>query len=298
MEFAHGRANSSRFSAVTESCSVVTSQTGFPDDIPRTDGHFFEIAMKKLRFEVCVETLESARAAEAGGADQIELCAELWMDGITPPADLIEASIRALTIPVRVLIRPRGGDFCYSAEEFDLMRRQIEQVKQAGAAGIAVGILLPDGRVDVARNRELVELARPMEVTFHRAFDETPHRDDALDDVIATGADCLLTSGGEADMVSGAEVIARLRKQAGTRLDVMAGGGLRLDNLAAVVQRTGVTCLHGSLIRKDVQTGPGSPRNEDKAAYKPAVMEDDVREAIRLFHQAHKVGEGTLSTAG
>ena len=178
------------------------------------------------------------------------------------------------------------------------MRRQIEQVKQAGAAGIAVGILLPDKRVDVVRNRELVELARPMEVTFHRAFDETPHMDDALEDVIATGADCLLTSGGKADMVSGAEVIARLRKQAGTRLDVMAGGGLRLDNLADVVQRTGVTCLHGSLIRKDVLTGSGSPRNADKAAYKPTVLEDDVREAVRLFHQAHRLGEGTLSTAG
>ena len=99
-------------------------------------------------------------------------------------------------------------------------------------------------------------------------------------------------------MVSGAGVIARLCKLAGIRLDVMAGGGLRLDNLAAVVQRTGVTCLHGSLIRKEVQTGSGSPRNEGKPAYTPTVLEDDVREAIRLFHQTHQIGEGTLSTAG
>jgi copper homeostasis protein len=252
--------------------------------------------MNTLCFELCVESLESARIGEAGGADRIELCSELWMGGVTPAPDLIAAVIRALAIPVRVLIRPRGGDFCYSAVELDLMRRQIGQAMQAGAAGIAVGVLLPDGRVDVARSRELVELARPMGATFHRAFDETRQMDDALEDVIETGADCLLTSGGAADVVTGAEVIARLHQRAGKRLNVIPGGGLRLDNLTDLVRRTGVTFLHGSLIRKDARSGSGSPGNKDGAASKSVVLEDDVREAIRLFHQAHRA-DGTASTA-
>ncbi|MDE3186464.1 MAG: copper homeostasis protein CutC [Acidobacteriota bacterium] len=250
--------------------------------------------MKTLRFELCVESLESARIAEAGGADRIELCSKLWIGGVTPPLDLIADCVRLLTIPVRVLIRPRGGDFCYAAEEFDRMRRQIEEAKQAGAAGIAVGVLLPDGRVDLARSRELVELARPMGVTFHRAFDETPQMDEALEDVIATGADCLLTSGGAADVVAGAEAIARLHRLAGRRLDVMAGGGLRLDNLMDVVRRTGVTSLHGSLIRRDARSGSSLPRNGDRAP----VLEADVREAVLLFHQAHRALDGEASTAG
>ena len=239
--------------------------------------------MQTLRFELCVESLESARIGEAGGADRVELCSALWMGGVTPPLDLTAATVEALAIPVRVLIRPRGGDFCYSAAEFDRMRQQIEEAKQAGAEGIVVGVLLVDGRVDVARSRELVELARPMGATFHRAFDVTRQMDVALEDVIATGADCLLTSGGAADVAVGAETIARLHKQAGKRIDVMAGGGLRLENVMDVVRRTGVTSLHGSLMRGNAQIGSEVSRMGDRTP----VVEADVREAIRLFHMAH-----------
>ncbi len=244
--------------------------------------------MKMLRFELCVETLSAARVAEAGGADRIELCAGLSVGGVTPCLDLTAAVVKAVAIPVHVLIRPRSGDFNFSEDEFDLMRRQIEEAKRSGAAGAAVGVLLADSRVDITRSRALVELTFPMKATFHRAFDETPNIANALEDVIATGADCLLTSGGEADVLAGAESIARLREQAGERLDVMAGGGLRLDNLAEVVRRTGVSFLHGSLTRRDAGNGTEPPRNERTAMCKPTVLEADVREAVRLFHQEFK----------
>ena len=156
------------------------------------------------------------------------------------------------------------------------MQRQVEQAKQAGAAGVVLGLLRPDCRVEVERSRALVELAHPMKVTFHRAFDTTLDLSEALEAVIETGADCLLTSGGRPDVLTGAEAIRQLRAQAGERLSVMAGGGLRLGNLVEVVQRTGVSLLHGSL------TGE---RENENGAKEPIVSVDDVREAVRLFVQ-------------
>ena len=241
--------------------------------------------MKNFLFELCAESLEAARAAEFGGADRTELCSQLAIGGMTPEFDLIAAAVEALSIPVHVLIRPRGGDFVFSAGEFDQMREQIEQAKRAGVAGIAVGILLPDGRVDVERTRELVSLARPMRVTFHRAFDEAPNLSEALEAVISTGADCLLTSGGAPDVFAGADSLARLFRQAGDRLDVMAGGGLRLTNMVDVVRRTGILCLHGSLTRADASHADNikNARGEQVAHNHQATIEADVREAVRLL---------------
>ena len=233
--------------------------------------------MKALCFEMCVQGPEAAQVAEAGGADRIELCAGLAFGGISPTLDLLAATVNVVSIPVHVLIRPRDGDFNLSAGEFEVVRQQIEGAKKVGAAGVAIGVLFADGRVDVKRSRELVELARPMKATFHRAFDETPNVAVALEDVIATGADCLLTSGGERDVLTGAESIARLREQARERLDVMAGGGLRLRNLSEVVRRTGVRFLHGSLTREHSGLAP--------SALDSSALEADVREAIRLFRR-------------
>jgi copper homeostasis protein len=241
--------------------------------------------MKALCFELCTQTLEAARAAEAGGADRIELCARLSVGGVSPNFDLITATVRTVNIPVHVLIRPRAGDFCFSVAEFELMGRQIEMAKKAGAAGVAVGALLPDGRVDVQRSRELVDLARPMKSTFHRAFDETRDLEEALEDVVSTGASCLLTSGGEKDVLTGARSIARLREQAGERLDLMAGGGLRLHNLGEVVRRSGVSFLHGSLIRKEAGLGSWDLPHEDARTHRSMTLEADVCEAVRLFRQ-------------
>jgi len=244
----------------------------------RQNGFCFTSHMKNFLFELCAESLDSARAAEAGGADRIELCANLRIGGVTPDFNLMSATIEALAIPVHVLIRPRGGDFIYSAEEFVEMRRQVEQAKQAGAAGVVLGVLRADASVDVERSCVLVELAHPMKVTFHRAFDEVPDLSEALEAVIQTGADCLLTSGGQPEVLAGADAIRRLREQAGGRLDLMAGGGLTLANLAEVVRRSGVSYLHGSLTGRCV--------NGKKCfAYGSAVLEDDVRKAVRLLGQ-------------
>ena len=246
---------------------------------------------KAYRFELCAESLEAAQAAQAGGADRLELCTELAISGVTPSRTLLADTLKAVSIPVHVLIRPRGGDFVYSETEFALMRRQIQEAKDLGAAGVAVGILLPNGQVDVLRTRELIELARPMCVTFHRAFDEVASYDEvtnnddrtadveqifgqALEDVIRTGADCLLTSGGAANVLEGAEQIGRLQAQAGDRLEIMAGGGLKLSNLSEVVRISRVTSLHGSLSRARAVT---------PAQNSQSILINDLREAIRML---------------
>lgn len=226
--------------------------------------------MKPILFELCAESLESAQAAQAGGADRIELCEDLAVGGTTPPSALMKETLSAVDIAVHVLIRPRAGDFVFSSDEFDQMLRQIEASKLAGASGIATGILLASGRVDIERTRALIDHARPMDVTFHRAFDETVDLSQALEDVIETGADSLLTSGGAPDVLTGAETIRALSMQAGDRIQIIAGGGLRIDNLARVVRLSGIFCLHGSLSR----------RNGNGAA--PALA-SDVKEAVSLL---------------
>jgi copper homeostasis protein len=245
--------------------------------------------MKTYLFELCVESLKAAQAAEQGGADRIELCDRLDIGGITPDKKLTEATIRALSIPVHVLIRPRGGDFVYSAEEFDQMKKQVQWARQAGAAGVALGVLLADGRIDIIRSRELVELARPMKVTFHRAFDRTPQLGEALEAVISTGADCLLTSGGASNVFAGVEQLRKLVIQAGDRIQIMAGGGLRMASMVEVLRRTGLRCLHGSLTRRN---GECAPENAIKnpADRKAKILEADVRAAMMLLH-GHFVAE-------
>ena len=239
--------------------------------------------MKTFLFELCVETLHAAKAAERGGADRIELCSRLDIGGGTPDHGVTKAIIEALSIPVHVLIRPRGGDFAYSGSEFDLMRQQVGQAKSAGAGGVALGVLAANGRVDLERSRELVELARPMKVTFHRAFDETPEQGSTLEAVIETGADCLLTSGGAPDVLRGAESIARLVLQAGDRIRIMAGGGLKLASMGQLLERTGVCYLHGSLTRR-VETRNGKIANGHTAAGAADILEADVRAAVELLH--------------
>jgi copper homeostasis protein len=246
----------------------VGGEPGFYMACPKIDPRF---CTRKALFELCADSLEAAKTAQAGGADRLELCEDLAISGVTPNNALLAATLEGVSIPVHVLIRPRGGNFVFSHAEFSLMRSQIEHAKASGAAGVAIGVLLPDGRVDVERTRELTELARPMNITFHRAFDETVNLEEALEDVIRTGADWLLTSGGAPNVLEGAERIGRLQVQAGDRLELMAGGGLRLTNLSEVVRRSRVTCLHGSLSRA---------RNSSSGK---SVFEEDVREAIRLL---------------
>jgi copper homeostasis protein len=234
--------------------------------------------MKTFLFELCAESLQAAQAADRGGADRIELCIRLDLGGITPSEQLIAATVQALSIPVHVLIRPRGGNFVYSAWEFDQMLEQVQCAREAGAAGVALGVLQADSRIDVDRSRKLAELAHPMNVTFHRAFDRAPDLGEALEAVIETGANCLLTSGGAPDVLTGAEQLGKLVKQAGGRIQIMAGGGLKLASMAEVLQRTGLHCLHGSLTRRAGECGNG-----DAEASKAEILEADVRTAVQLM---------------
>jgi copper homeostasis protein len=226
--------------------------------------------MKAMLFELCAENLASALAAQEGGADRIELCAGLAVGGLTPPSHAMTEVVCALDIPVHVLIRPRPGSFVFSTGEFDAMRQQIDAVKRAGASGIATGILLPNGCVDIDRTRALIDQARPMDVTFHRAFDEAVDLSQALEDVIESGADSLLTSGGAPNVLAGAAAIRALAEQAGDRIPLIAGGGLKLETLAEVIRISGIFCMHGSLSR----------RNGNGAAH---ALVDDVREAVRVL---------------
>ena len=204
--------------------------------------------------EVCVDSLESAIAAERGGADRIELCGSLLEGGVTPSSGLIEAVRSRVSLPLHVMIRPRAGDFCYSHDEIDIMQRDIGRAKGLGADAIVLGILEPSGRVAVQRTRQLVDLARPLTVTFHRAFDMTVDLPQALDDVRSTGAHRILTSGGEQTSLKGTKPIAMLVRKAGHRIGIIAGSGINPANASQILERTGVREIHVGL--SSTETSP------------------------------------------
>ncbi len=201
----------------------------------------------RILIEVCVDSVASAVAAERGGAARAELCSNLLEGGVTPSAGLIELVRARTTIGLQVMIRPRGGDFCYTPEEFETMKRDIMAARKLGADGVVVGILNADGNVDIERTRELVELARPLNVTFHRAFDMSADLFRALESICATGADRLLTSGGQRTALQAVEQIARLVKVARGRIAIMACGGINHRNATSIVEQTGVREIHVGL---------------------------------------------------
>lgn len=201
----------------------------------------------RILIEVCVDSVASGVAAERGGAGRVELCSNLLEGGVTPSAGLIELVRARTSIGLQVMVRPRGGDFCYTAEEFETMRRDIVAAKKLGADGVVVGILNADGSVDIGRTRELVELARPLSVTFHRAFDMSADLFRALESVCATGADRLLTSGGAKAALQAVEQIARLVEAARGRIAIMACGGINHHNAASIIEQTGVREIHVGL---------------------------------------------------
>ncbi len=212
-------------------------------------------------FEACVDSVASAITAAEGGADRLELCDNLLEGGTTPSVGMIVRCIARVTIPVVVIIRPRGGDFLYDADDVFVMERDIEVAGESGASGVVIGALCADGTIDATLTRRLIERARPLAVTFHRAFDVTRDLRASLDTLMELGVDRVLTSGGAPSAPEGAEAIAALVDQSNGRIAIMAGGGVRPANVADLVRRSGVREVHARLtepVRSEMLFRPGT----------------------------------------
>ena len=176
--------------------------------------------------EVCANSYEYAIKAEKAGADRIELCKDLHLDGLTPTYETAKKTINELNIPVFILIRPRDGNFNYSNEEFELMKADIVKFKEMGCKGIVSGVLNDDKTIDLERTKELVELTRPLEFTFHRAFDIVTDPFKELENLIEIGIDRVLTSGQKDKAIDGLDLLKKLNKKAGDRIKIMPGSGI------------------------------------------------------------------------
>jgi copper homeostasis protein len=203
-------------------------------------------AARNILLEICSYSVEDAIAAQASGADRIELCADRAADGITPAHREITNARKSLSINLHVMIRARGGDFLYSDSEFASMKDDVEFCRKAGVDGVVLGILLPDSSVDVQRTRELTKLASPMSVTFHRAFDVAADPLKSLEQIIELGCDRVLTSGQAPSALQGAGLIGKLIQQAGDRITIMPGARIRADNLAELIEFTGAREFHSA----------------------------------------------------
>lgn len=197
-----------------------------------------------MTIEICVDSVGSAIAAQDGGADRVELCDNLTDGGTTPSFAAIEKARELLNIKLHVIIRPRGGDFLYSDLEFEIMRRDVEIARSLGADGIVIGILDANGDVDTQRTRELAELARPMSVTFHRAFDVCRDWRDSLQKLIDIGIDRILTSGQTALAADGIDTLTEIIRAAGTEIKIMVCGWLRPGNIAQIAAATNAKEFH------------------------------------------------------
>jgi copper homeostasis protein len=174
----------------------------------------------------------------------VELCSDLLEGGLTPSYGVLKVARERLRIGIMAMVRPRGGDFCYSEAEFAAMLHDVAAAREVGANGVVLGVLTPEGDVDVERTRRLVEAARPLAVTFHRAFDMTRDAFASLEELIALGVDRVLTSGQEATVVEGLDLLAQLVSRAGTRIVIMPGGGITDRNIARIRSRVPLTEVH------------------------------------------------------
>ena len=200
--------------------------------------------MTKPLIELCVEGIDGFLAAQEAGADRVELCASLVEGGLTPSLATIRAAVKAAKIPVHVIIRPRGGDFLYSQTEFETMVEDITALRGEGVAGVVIGCLTPDGRIDEKRTKALVEAARPMSVTCHRAFDMTENAHEALEALIRCGINRVLTSGQRDTAVEGIAILKAAVEQAAGRIVIMGCGALDVENIRKVRDETGLVEMH------------------------------------------------------
>lgn len=204
--------------------------------------------MNLKKIEIACFNLESALIAQKAGADRVELCADMSVGGTTPTIEMIQRARKNLSIDLYVMIRPRGGNFAYSEAEFEQMKSEIETIKRLGVNGFVFGILKEDNTINIEQNKALVELAKPLLCTFHRAFDEVLDYKQALEDVISCGFSTILTSGTFPNVMEGKEVLKQLVIQANNRIEIMPGGGLRSTNISELKKMVNANWYHSSAI--------------------------------------------------
>jgi copper homeostasis protein len=197
--------------------------------------------------EIATSDFLTTKSAVEGGADRIELCANLAEGGTTPSYAHIKKCREAFTVPLFPIIRPRGGDFLYNKDEFEIMKNDIKLCKELGCEGIVIGLLNMDGTIDMTRTAELIELAYPLEVTFHRAFDRCKDPFVALEELIEIGCQRILTSGQKPTVSEDVDLIAELNKKADDRIIIMPGSGVRKENVKMLAEKTGCIEFHSSL---------------------------------------------------
>ena len=207
----------------------------------------------KIKIEIACANIESVIAAEQGEADRVELCDNLAEGGTTPSHGMIEMSGKIFSGDLFVMIRPRGGDFLYSDEEFEIMKQDIDVCKHLGIVGVVFGLLDTNGNTDINRTAELVLHARPMKCTFHRAFDLANDPFKAMEEIISCGCHRILTSGQKSTVTDGIELISKLVQKANNRIIILPGGGIRPDNVAKLISKTKVTEIHSSAKKKQRQ---------------------------------------------
>ncbi len=211
--------------------------------------------MNKPLIEACVDSYASAMAAARGGADRLELCANLAIGGTTPSLSLFRQVRRDCPVKANVLIRPRFGDFLYDQAELEEMAEEIDAFRELGANGVVIGVLTPEGALDQAAMARLMERAGDMEVTLHRAFDMTRDPFAALEAAISLGCRTILTSGQERSAAAGKDLLRELRTRAAGRIDIMAGSGVRKDNIQEIHDHTGITAFHTTGRKGPVDSG-------------------------------------------
>jgi len=246
---------------------------------------------KPTTLEICLESVDSVIAADRGGAQRVELCANLLEGGTTPSAGTIRAAREGAKIAINVMIRPRGGDFLYTDAEYASMQHDIRVARELGADGIVLGLLKADGTVDVERTRQLVELAHPLPVTFHRAIDVSCDLLKSLEDVISTGAARVLTSGGEPSVVDGVAMVAKMMQAAQDRIIVMPGCGITPDNVLSILETTGASDVHIALDEKTpssmefrkAEIPMGGVEGREYVHF--VTPEDSVRNVVRILNR-------------
>ena len=244
--------------------------------------------MQNVQLEIAVDNVESVIAASEGGAPRLELCASLADGGLTPSIGFLEWALQVTGAQLHCMVRPRGGNFVYSAAELAIMEHDIAAMKAAGAHGVVLGVLTADSRVDIRAVRRLIAAARPMRVVFHRAFDLAADLGQALEDVIACGADTLLTSGGAPSLELGLPTVTTLFERAAGRIEIMGGAGVRLANAARLWAESPIDTLHASLRmpwaagrHRDAEGGATMGARDVEELY--AVRAEDVRALLAML---------------